>query len=176
MISGSRRAVLPRNFRANWPPKSVLTYALLTNSGSSANLLALTALTSPLLGDRRLKPGDEVITVAAGFPTTVNPIILNNLIPVFVDVDIPTYNIQVNQIEKALSLKTKAIFIAHTLGNPFNLDEVLGIAQKHELFLIEDCCDALGSTYKRLDDCGPPIRLSVLSATSPLSASTLPII
>ncbi|MBN2108346.1 MAG: lipopolysaccharide biosynthesis protein RfbH [Deltaproteobacteria bacterium] len=136
-------------FQSELAAKVGVEYALLTNSGSSANLLALTALTSPLLGDRRLKPGDEVITVAAGFPTTVNPIILNNLIPVFVDVDIPTYNIQVNQIEKALSPKTKAIFIAHTLGNPFNLDEVLGIAEKHGLFLIEDCCDALGSTYRR---------------------------
>jgi len=139
-------------FQSELAAKVGVEYALLTNSGSSANLLALTALTSPLLGDRRLQPGDEVITVAAGFPTTVNPIILNNLIPVFIDVEIPTYNIQVDQIEKALSPKTKAIFIAHTLGNPFNLKEVLGIAQKHGLFLIEDCCDALGSKYRRLKD------------------------
>ena len=127
-------------------------YATLTNSGSSANLLALTALTSPLLGERRLKPGDEVITVAAGFPTTVNPIILNNLIPVFVDVNIPTYNAKVEQIEQAITPKTKAIFIAHTLGNPFNLNDVLRIIQKHNLFLIEDCCDALGSKYRCLED------------------------
>jgi CDP-6-deoxy-D-xylo-4-hexulose-3-dehydrase len=140
-------------FQSELAAKVGVEYALLTNSGSSSNLLALTSLTSPLLGDRRLRHGDEVITVAAGFPTTVNPIILNNLIPVFVDVDIPTYNIQVNQIEQALSPKTKAIFIAHTLGNPFDLNEVLKIVKKHDLFLIEDCCDALGSTYGGLEDC-----------------------
>ena len=100
-----------------------------------------------LLKDRRLKPGDEVITVAAGFPTTVNPIIQNGLVPVFVDVDIPTYNIKVDQIEEAISPKTKALFIAHTLGNPFNIDEVMKIVSRHNLFLIEDNCDALGSTY-----------------------------
>lgn len=122
-------------------------YALLTNSGSSANLLALTALTSPLLSEKQLKPGDEVITVAAGFPTTLNPIILNGFVPVFVDVDIPTYNIDVDQIEAAIGPKTKAIFIAHTLGNPFNVDEVLRFTQKYDLWLIEDCCDALGSLY-----------------------------
>lgn len=122
-------------------------YALLVNSGSSANLLALTALTSPLLGDRQLMPGDEVITVAAGFPTTLNPIVLNGLVPVFVDVDIPTYNIKVEQIEEAISPKTKALCIAHTLGNPFNLNEVMKIVSKHNLLLIEDNCDALGSTY-----------------------------
>ena len=123
-------------------------HALLVNSGSSANLLALTALTSPLLGDRRLRPGDEVITVAAGFPTTVNPIIQNGLIPVFVDVDIPNYNINTADLLKALSPKTRAVFVAHTLGNPFNLDEIMSIAQKHSLFVIEDNCDALGSFYK----------------------------
>ena len=122
-------------------------YVLTTNSGSSANLLALTALTSPKLGDRALLPGDEVITVAASFPTTVNPIIQNNLIPVFIDVDLATYNIQVDKIEAAISSKTKAIMIAHTLGNPFNLDEVKRIAEKYNLWLIEDCCDALGTTY-----------------------------
>ncbi len=122
-------------------------YAMLTNSGSSANLLALTSLTSQLLGDRRLKAGDEVITVAAGFPTTLNPIIQNRLIPVFVDVDIPTYNIKVEELEKAISPKTKAIMLAHTLGNPFNLDVVVEITKKYGLWLIEDCCDALGSTY-----------------------------
>lgn len=122
-------------------------YVLTTTSGSSANLLALTALTSPKLGKRQLMPGDEVITVAAGFPTTVNPIIQNRLIPVFVDVDIPTYNVNVKLIEAAISEKTKAIMIAHTLGNTFDLTEVKRIADKYNLWLIEDCCDALGSTY-----------------------------
>lgn len=122
-------------------------HAILVNSGSSANLLAITALTSNLLGERRLKPGDEVITIAAGFPTTINPIIQNNFIPVFVDVDIPTYNIHTEDLEKAVSPKTRAIFVAHTLGNPFNLDCVMSFAQKHNLFVIEDNCDALGSTY-----------------------------
>ncbi len=122
-------------------------YVLTTTSGSSANLLALTALTSPKLGDRALKPGDEVITVAAGFPTTVNPTIQNGLIPVFVDVDIPTYNIDPALIEGAVSEKTKAIMVAHTLGNPFDLSEVRRVADKYNLWLIEDCCDALGSTY-----------------------------
>ena len=119
----------------------------LVNSGSSANLLALTALTSPKLGDKRLKPGDEVITVAAGFPTTVNPIIQNNLIPVFLDVDLGTYNVKVEDLENAISDKTKAIMLAHTLGNPFNLDEVMKIVKNYDLYLIEDCCDALGSRY-----------------------------
>ena len=122
--------------------------ASLVNSGSSANLLAISALTSPKLGDRQLKPGDEVITVAAGFPTTLNPIIQNRLIPVFVDVTLPTYEIDVSQLEAALSEKTKAIFIAHTLGNVFDLDAVSAFAKKHGLWLIEDCCDALGSTWK----------------------------
>ena len=122
--------------------------ASLVNSGSSANLLALTALTSPRLGDRRLKPRDEVITVAAGFPTTVNPIIQNRLVPVFVDVALPSYEIDVTQLEAALSEKTRAIMIAHTLGNVFNLDAVTAFAKKHDLWLIEDCCDALGSTWK----------------------------
>ncbi len=123
-------------------------HCILTNSGSSANLLAISALTSPKLGERRLKIGDEVITTACAFPTTVNPIIQNNLIPVFVDVDIGTYNIQAGKIEEALSKKTKAIFLAHTLGNPFNLDKVLEICEKYDLWLIEDNCDALGSKYK----------------------------
>jgi len=122
--------------------------ASLVNSGSSANLLAISALTSPKLGDRQLKPGDEVITVAAGFPTTLNPIIQNRLIPVFVDVTLPTYEIDVSQLEAALSERTKAIFIAHTLGNVFDLDAVSTFAKKHGLWLIEDCCDALGSTWK----------------------------
>ncbi|HEQ3279556.1 TPA: lipopolysaccharide biosynthesis protein RfbH, partial [Salmonella enterica subsp. enterica serovar Derby] len=123
-------------------------HLLTTTSGSSANLLALTALTSPKLGERALKPGDEVITVAAGFPTTVNPAIQNGLIPVFVDVDIPTYNIDASLIEAAVTEKSKAIMIAHTLGNAFNLSEVRRIADKYNLWLIEDCCDALGTTYE----------------------------
>lgn len=122
-------------------------YVLTTTSGSSANLLALTALTSPKLGDRQLKPGDEVITVAAGFPTTVNPTIQNGLVPVFVDVDIPTYQIQPEMIEAAVTEKTKAIMVAHTLGNVFDLTEARRVADKYNLWLIEDCCDALGSTY-----------------------------
>jgi CDP-6-deoxy-D-xylo-4-hexulose-3-dehydrase len=122
-------------------------YCLLTNSGSSANLLAISALTSPKLGDKQLKIGDEVITVAATFPTTVNPIIQNNLVPVFMDVDVGTYNIQADKIEEALSEKTKAIFLAHTLGNPFNLDKILEICKEYNLWLIEDNCDALGSKY-----------------------------
>ncbi len=124
-----------------------VAHVLTTTSGSSANLLALTALTSPKLGDRQLKKGDEVITVAAGFPTTVNPIIQNGLVPVFVDVNIPTYNIDVSLLEGAISLKTKAIMLAHTLGNPFDLSAVKRIAEKYQLWLIEDCCDALGTTY-----------------------------
>ena len=122
-------------------------HCLLTNSGSSANLLAVSALTSPKLGEKRLKPGDEVITVAAAFPTTINPIIQNNLIPVFVDVDLGTYNVQTDKIEEAISDKTRAIFIAHTLGNPFNLKKVIEIAEKYDLWIIEDNCDALGSKY-----------------------------
>lgn len=122
--------------------------AYIVNSGSSANLLALTALTSPLLGGRRLMPGDEVLTVAAGFPTTLNPIILNGLVPVFVDVDIPTYNAKIDEIKAGISQKTRAIFIAHTLGNPFNLSEVMEIVEKYNLYLIEDNCDSLSSTYR----------------------------
>src|SRR5215469_2243603 len=122
--------------------------ASLVNSGSSANLVALSALTSPKLGDRRLMPGDEVITVAAGFPTTVNPIFQNHLVPVFVDVTIPTYEIDVSQLEAARSERTKAVFLAHTLGNTFDLDAVCEFTQKHNFWLIEDCCDALGSRYR----------------------------
>lgn len=124
-----------------------LKHVLTTNSGSSANLLAFTALTSPKLGDRAIRPGDEVISVAAGFPTTVNPILQNNAVPVFIDVEIPTYNINASLIEAAITSKTKAIFIAHTLGNPFDLRIVSDIAKRHNLWLIEDCCDALGSKY-----------------------------
>lgn len=123
-------------------------YALLTNSGSSANLLAISALTSPLLKDRRLKPGDEVITTAVGFPTTLNPILQNNLIPVLVDVEMGTCNIDVSKIAKAITKKTKAIFVSHTLGNPVKLDKILPVVRKHNLWFIEDNCDALGSKYK----------------------------
>ena len=125
-----------------------LRSASLVNSGSSANLVALSALTSPKLGDRALKPGDEVITVAAGFPTTVNPIFQNRLIPVFLDVTLPTYEIDVTRLEEAYSAKTKAVMIAHTLGNVFNLEAITAFCKKYKLWLIEDCCDALGSTYK----------------------------
>ena len=121
--------------------------ALLVNSGSSADLIALTTLTSPALGDKRLKPGDEVITVAAGFPTTVNPIIQNGLVPVFLDVTIPDYNLDITQLEEALSPKTRALMFAHTLGNPGNMDAISEFVKKHDLFLVEDCCDAIGGTY-----------------------------
>jgi CDP-4-dehydro-6-deoxyglucose reductase, E1 len=123
-------------------------HCLLTNSGSSANLLAISALTSPKLGEGRLIPGDEVITTACGFPTTLNPIIQNNLIPVFIDVEIGTYNIQADLIEDAISDKTKAIFVPHTLGNPFDLDKITKLAEDHNLWLVEDNCDALGSKYR----------------------------
>jgi len=122
--------------------------ASLVNSGSSANLVALSALTSPKLGDRQLKPGDEVITVAAGFPTTVNPIFQNKLVPVFIDVTLPTYEIDVTKLEDARSEKTKAVMVAHTLGNAFDLDAVVAFCKKYNLWLVEDCCDALGTTYK----------------------------
>jgi CDP-4-dehydro-6-deoxyglucose reductase, E1 len=125
-----------------------LRHAVLTNSGSSANLLATSALTSPELGEQRLKPGDEVITVAASFPTTVNPIVQHGAIPVFLDIDIPTYTIRASEIEGAMTEKTRAIMVAHTLGNPFDLDTVMRISKKHHLFVVEDSCDALGSTYR----------------------------
>src|SRR6185437_9488673 len=124
-----------------------LKHVLTTNSGSSANLLAFTALTSPRLGVRAIKPGDEVISVAAGFPTTVNPILQSGAVPVFIDVCIPTYNIDVTQIEAAITPKTKAIFIAHTLCNSYDLRVVASLAKKYNLWLIEDCCDALGTKY-----------------------------
>ena len=122
--------------------------AILVNSGSSANLLALAALTSPKLGDRALRPGDEVITVAAGFPTTVNPIIQHGLVPVFLDIQLPGYNVDVTQLEEALSPKTRAVMIAHTLGNPFDLSAVADFVRRHNLWLVEDCCDAVGSLYQ----------------------------
>ncbi|HMG81443.1 MAG TPA: lipopolysaccharide biosynthesis protein RfbH [Ferruginibacter sp.] len=122
-------------------------FSLLVNSGSSANLAAFYALTSPKLLDRAIKPGDEIITVAAGFPTTVNPMIQFGCIPVFIDVDIPTYNIKTELIEAAITPKTKAIMLAHTLGNPFNLEVITALAKKYNLWLIEDDCDSLGATY-----------------------------
>ena len=124
-----------------------IKYCLLTNSGSSANLLAISALTSPKLGDRKLERGDEVITTACGFPTTLNPIIQNGLKPVFIDVELGTYNIQVDLIENSLSDKTKAIFIPHTLGNPADIDKIMKLSKEYDLWFIEDNCDALGSKY-----------------------------
>lgn len=122
-------------------------HCILTNSGSSANMLAISALTSPKIGKRQLKPGDEVITTACAFPTTISPIIHNNLVPVFIDIDIGTYNIHTENIEKAISERTKAIFLTHTLGNPFDLNKVRELTKKYNLWLIEDACDALGSKY-----------------------------
>jgi len=124
-----------------------VNYLITVNSGSSANLVAFSTLTSPKLGDRAIKRGDEVIGVAAGFPTTVNPIIQFGAIPVFVDVELGTYNIDASKIEAAISPKTKAIMLAHTLGNPYNLEVIAALCKKHNLWLIEDCCDALGATY-----------------------------
>jgi len=123
-------------------------FSLLVNSGSSANLLAFYTLTSPKLGKDAILPGDEIITVAAGFPTTINPMIQFGCVPVFLDIDLPTYNIKAEDIEAAITPKTKAIMVAHTLGNPFNLEEVMRVAQKYDLWIIEDDCDSLGATYK----------------------------
>ena len=133
-------------FEAQLAQRIGVQYALTTNSGSSANLLACSALTSPRLRARQLQPGDEVITCATGFPTTVNPILQNNLVPVFVDVDIPTYNIDVAAVEAAIGPRTRAVMVAHTLGNPFDVLAIRALCDKHGLFLIEDCCDALGAT------------------------------
>jgi CDP-4-dehydro-6-deoxyglucose reductase, E1 len=144
LTTGRYAAQFERDFAKFWGVR----HAILVNSGSSANLVALSCLTSPKLGERQLRPGDEVITVAAGFPTTVNPIIQNRLVPVFLDVDVPTYNVNVAQLEEALSPKTRAIMIAHTLGNPYDLARVAAFAAKHHLWLVEDCCDAAGSTYQ----------------------------
>lgn len=124
-----------------------IRFALTVNSGSSANLVATSALCSPMLGPKALKPGDEVITCATGFPTTVNPSMQNGLVPVFVDVDLPTYNIRPDLIEAAVTDRTRAIILAHTLGNPFDLAEVMRVAQKYDLYVIEDSCDALGARY-----------------------------
>ena len=134
-------------FEARLADRLGVAHALTTNSGSSANLLALSTLTSHYFRGDALKPGDEVITVATGFPTTVNPSLQYGLVPVFVDVDIPTYNIKPEMIEAAVSDKTRAIMIAHTLGNPFDLAEVMRVAEKYNLWVVEDCCDALGATY-----------------------------
>ena len=123
------------------------SFCLLTNSGSSANLLAVSALTSKSLGDRGLKPGDEIITVAVAFPTTVAPIYQNSLVPVYCDVDLGTNNVNIEDLENAVSNKTKAIILAHALGNPFDIDAVLRVKEAHDLWLIEDNCDALGSTW-----------------------------
>jgi CDP-4-dehydro-6-deoxyglucose reductase, E1 len=136
-----------RQFELQFARAVGVRHAVLCNSGSSANLLAVSALTSKKLGERRLRPGDEVITVAAGFPTTVNPLVLNRLVPVFVDVELGTYNLDVSQLEAALGPRTRAIMAAHTLGNPFDLAAVTAFAEEHGLWLIEDNCDALGSTY-----------------------------
>jgi len=135
-------------FESNFAEKIGVANALLVNSGSSANLIALTTLTSPKLGTRRLKPGDEVITVAAGFPTTLAPILQNNLVPVFVDVNLGDYTAIPERMEQAIGPKTRAIMMAHTLGVPFDLDMVLALAKKHDLWVVEDNCDALGSLYR----------------------------
>ena len=133
-----------RRFAAWWG----IGHCLLVNSGSSANLLALTALTSPHLGDRRLRPGDEVLTCAAGFPTTVAPILQNGLVPVFADAHVPSYNVDPDRLEAAVGSRTRAIMLAHTLGNPFDLDRVMALAEKHHLWVVEDCCDAVGAEYR----------------------------
>ncbi len=140
--------------------------ALFVNSGSSANLVALSALTSPKLGKRALKSGDEVLTFAAGFPTTVNPIIQNNLRPVLVDVNLETYDAIPEMLREAVSSKTKAIMMAHTLGNPFDLDTVRDLCEKHGLWLIEDSCDALGSTYTMSETTWPTGQWGDLSTQS----------
>ena len=137
-----------REFESRFAKYLGVKYALSTNSGSSANLLALSALTSYKLGERRLKKDDEVISVASGFPTTINPIIQNGLIPVFIDCEIGTYNIDADKIENEVTPKTKAVFLAHTLGNSYDLDKIMQIAQKYNLWVIEDSCDALGGEYK----------------------------
>lgn len=134
-------------FEKEFPEFIGAKYCSLVNSGSSANLVAVVALTSHKLGDKRLKIGDEVITVAAGFPTTVGPLIQNGLVPVFVDVELGTYDVKAIDLEKAISDKTRAIVMAHTLGNPFNLSKVMELAKKHDLWVIEDNCDALGAKY-----------------------------
>jgi CDP-6-deoxy-D-xylo-4-hexulose-3-dehydrase len=137
-----------RRFERALAGRAGVRHALMVNSGSSANLLAVATLCSAGLRDRRLERGDEVITVAAGFPTTVNPIVQHGLVPVFLDIELPGYNIDVAQLEAALSPRTRAVVIAHTLGNPFDLDTISAFCARHELMLVEDCCDALGATYR----------------------------
>jgi CDP-6-deoxy-D-xylo-4-hexulose-3-dehydrase len=137
-----------RDFEARLSTYLGVSDSVLVNSGSSANLLAISALTSAALGEKRLKPGDEVITVAAGFPTTVAPIVQNRLVPVFVDIDLGNYNIKTRDIREAISPRTRALFVAHALGNPFDVGALMEIAEQHGLWLIEDNCDALGSRYK----------------------------
>lgn len=137
-----------KEFESKFAKYLGVKFALSTNSGSSANLLAFSALTSHKLGERALKKGDEVISVAAGFPTTINPIIQQGMIPVFVDCEVGTYNIDADKIEEAISPKTKAIFLAHTLGNSYDLDKIMALAEKYNLWVIEDSCDALGGEYK----------------------------
>jgi CDP-6-deoxy-D-xylo-4-hexulose-3-dehydrase len=137
-----------RRFERALARRAGVRHALMVNSGSSANLLAVSTLCSAALRDRRLDRGDEVITVAAGFPTTVNPLVQNGLVPVFVDIELPGYNIDVAQLEAALSPRTRALVIAHTLGNPFDLDTISAFCARHELMLVEDCCDALGARYR----------------------------
>ena len=136
-----------RQFEREFARTMSIRECVLVNSGSSANLLAVSALTSPTLGERALRAGDEIITVAAGFPTTVNPIVQNGLVPVFIDVLLPTYNVDVTQLDAALSSRSKGVMIAHTLGNPFDLDTVTAFAKRHGLWLIEDCCDAVGASF-----------------------------
>ncbi|WP_065957871.1 lipopolysaccharide biosynthesis protein RfbH, partial [Streptomyces sparsogenes] len=138
---------LSRKFESAFARRMKRRKAHLTNSGSSANLLALSSLTSHLLGDRQLRPGDEVVTVAASFPTTVNPILQNGLVPVYVDVELGTYNATAERVAEAIGPRTRAIMMAHTLGNPFEATEMARLAQDHDLVLIEDTCDAVGSTY-----------------------------
>jgi len=144
LTTGRYAAEFERRFAKEWFDRR---HTVLVNSGSSANLVAFSALTSVKAGERRVKPGDEVITVATGFPTTINPIIQNGAVPVLLDVEIPTYNIDVTHLEDALSDKTRAVMLAHTLGNPFDVATITAFCEEHDLFLIEDCCDALGSTY-----------------------------
>jgi CDP-4-dehydro-6-deoxyglucose reductase, E1 len=143
LTSGKITPIFERDLRIFFGSKS----AEMVNSGSSANLLAFYSLTSPKLGDKQIKPGDEVITVAAGFPTTINPIIQYGCIPVFLDMDLETANVDCTLLEQAITPKTKAIMIAHTLGNPFNLDAIMAVVKKHDLWLIEDDCDSLGAEY-----------------------------
>jgi len=143
LTTGRFAARFEREFSSWMGPR----HCSLVNSGSSANLVALAALTSPKLGDRRLRPGDEVITTATSFPTTVNPIVQHGLVPVFLDIDVPTYNLDVSRLEEARSERTRAVMVAHTLGNPFDLAAVTAFCAAHDLYLIEDCCDAVGSTF-----------------------------